>query len=416
MDLPINHNVPLIMHIDLNSAFASIEQQAYHHLRNKPIAVAAYDSPNACVIAPSVEAKTFGVKVGNTVREAKQLCPGIIIRTPDPSKYRAVHMAFRELFRQYSPDVSPKSIDEAVINFQGTPILRSKDLIDVGYEIKKRMKDEIGDFLRCSIGIGPNRFLAKTAASLHKPDGLDVIDYTNLAQVYKNLKLIDLCGINTRFEARLNSKGIFTPTDFFNASLESLQKGVFKSILGYYWYLRLRGWEIDAIDFKRKSFGNSYALGRKTADKKQLATLLIKLSEKTGRRLRRGGFIANGIHVSFVYDDWTYWHKGKTLENSMYTTSEIYLQALKILNAQPEAKIVREIAVSVFNLSSSRVQQTDIFETDKKRLVAEAMDKINDKYGEFVITPALMMGMKDVILDRVAFGGVKEMEEIYQVN
>jgi DNA polymerase-4 len=129
---------------------------------------------------------------------------------------------------------------------------------------------------------------------------------------------------------------------------------------------------------------------------------------------RHSGFIANGIHVSFVYDDWTYWHKGKTLDNPIYTSSEIYLQAIRILNQQPETKIVREIAVSVFNLTSANYQQTNIFETDKKRLVADAMDKINDKYGEFVVTPALMMGMKDVILDRVAFGGVKELEEIYQ--
>jgi DNA polymerase-4 len=243
MDLPINKNVPYIMHIDLNSAFASIEQQAYVHLRNKPIAVAAYNSPSACVIAPSVEAKTYGVKVGNTVREAKQLCPGIIIRTPDSSKYRAVHTAFRNLFREYSPDVVPKSIDEAVINFEGTPILRNKNLVDVGMEIKKRMKDEIGDFLRCSIGIGTNRFLAKTGASLHKPDGLDVIDHTNIKDVYSKLNLIDLCGINTRFQARLNSNGIFTPSDFFNASLPKLQKEVFKSVMGYYWFLRLRGWE-----------------------------------------------------------------------------------------------------------------------------------------------------------------------------
>lgn len=416
MDLPINRNIPYIMHIDLNSAFASIEQQAYVHLRGRPIAVAAYSSPNACVIAPSIEAKTFGVKVGNTVREAKQLCPQIIIRTPDPAKYRAVHTKFRDLFREYSPDVVPKSIDEAVIDFEGTPILRNKNLIDVGHEIKKRMKDEIGDWLRCSIGIGTNRFLAKTAASLHKPDGLDVIDCTNIQDVYSKLNLIDLCGINTRFQTRLNAGGIFTPTDFFNSTLSTLQKEVFKSILGYYWYLRLRGWEIDAVDFKRKSFGNSYALGKKTSDKKELATLLMKLCEKTGRRLRHSGFTAQGIHVSFIYDDWTYWHKGKTLDEFIYTSSEIYLKALRILNAQPQEKVVREIAVSVFNLSSDKTIQTDIFDTDRKRLVADAMDNINDKYGEFVITPALMMGMNDTILDRVAFGGIKELEEIYLNN
>jgi DNA polymerase-4 len=413
MDLPINRNKPYIMHIDLNSAFASIEQQAYPHLRGKPIAVAAYNSPRACVIAPSIEAKTYGVKVGHMVQEAKLLCPGLIVRTPDPAKYRTVHTKFRDLFKEYSPDVVPKSIDEAVINFEGTPILRNKNLIEVGFEIKKRMKDEIGDWLRCSIGISTNRFLAKTAASLHKPDGLDVIDNTNLEKVYSHLNLIDLCGINTRFQARLNASGIYTPLEFFKASEFKLRKEVFKSITGYYWYLRLKGWEIDAVDFGRKSFGNSYALGKKTSDKRDLGILLLKLCEKTGRRIRHNNFKAYGIHVSFVYEDWTYWHKGKTLSQPVYTTSEIYVQALKILNLQPETKIVREIAVSVFNLNRSDFEQTDIFETDKSRLVADAMDVINDKYGEFVITPALMMGMKETILDRVAFGGVRELEDIY---
>ena len=141
--------------------------------------------------------------------------------------------------------------------------------------------------MKCNVGIGTNRFLAKTAASLHKPDGLDVITHKNLEEVYNSLKLTDLCGINTRFEARLNAYGIFTPLQFFHAPLQKLKKQVFRSILGYYWYLRLRGHEIDAVDFGRKSFGNSYALRQQTAEQKKLSPLLMKLCEKTGRRLRR---------------------------------------------------------------------------------------------------------------------------------
>src|SRR3954463_1003506 len=109
MSLELNHNAPTIMHVDLNSCFATIEQQANPLLRGKPIVVAAYNSPNGCVVAPSIEAKQFGVKTGMTVRDARLLCPGVIVRTPNPDLYRAVHLKFRRIFRDYSPDVVPLS-------------------------------------------------------------------------------------------------------------------------------------------------------------------------------------------------------------------------------------------------------------------------------------------------------------------
>jgi DNA polymerase-4 len=120
MPLPINRNLPTIMHVDLNSCFATIEQQANPLLRGKPIVVAAYNSPNGCVVAPSIEAKRYGIKTGMTVRDARLLYPSVIVRTPDPAKYRAVHLQFRKIFTDYSPDVAPKSIDEAVIDFKDT--------------------------------------------------------------------------------------------------------------------------------------------------------------------------------------------------------------------------------------------------------------------------------------------------------
>src|ERR671914_972741 len=287
MPLALNHNPPTIMHVDPNSCFATIEQQANPLLRGKPIVVAAYDSPGGCVVAPSIEAKQYGIKTGMTVRDAKLLYPKVIVRTPDPSKYRAVHLLFRRIFRDYSPDVTPKSIDEAVIDLTHTLCLFKGTVVDIGKEIKKRFREEIGEWMQCSIGVSTNRFLAKLAASLHKPDGLDIIDHTNVLDIYKDVSLLDLSGINTRFQARLNAAGIFTPMEFYQAPLELLKKQVFQSILGYYWYLRLRGHEIDAVDFSRKSFGNTYALGKQTNDNRELFRLLMKLCEKTGRRLRR---------------------------------------------------------------------------------------------------------------------------------
>ncbi len=296
-------------------------------------------------------------------------------------------------------------------------MLSVTNLVNIGHEIKRRMKREIGEWMRCNVGIGTNRFLAKTAASLHKPDGLDVITHQNLEQVYQSLTLTALCGINTRYQARLNAAGIFTPMQFFAASCEILQKHVFQSIAGYYWYLRLRGWEIDDVEFKRKSIEQMYALGKKTANVETLSKLLMKLTEKMGRRLRRAGLVAKGIHVGCVYADQTYSHLGKTFDHELYTTNELFRKVLYIFTTQFRNTVVTNLSVACFDLKPAAGVQESLFDTmhEKRRRVSQALDEINNRYGEFVITPALMMGMEDTILDRIAFGGqVKEIEELYR--
>jgi len=414
MELPINHNQPTVMHIDLNSCFATVEQQANFHLRGKPLIIAAYTSCGGCIIAPSIEAKKLGIKVGMTVREARLICPAVIVRDPDPQLVRDVHIKFRNICRDYSPIVVPKSIDEMVIDFQGLPSL-NQGLVNIAKQIKKRIRQEIGEWISCNIGIATNRFLAKLAASLHKPDGLDIIDFRNLRDVYASIRLTDLNGINTRFEARLNAGGIFTPLEFLAADEAFLRQKVFKSIIGYYWYLRLRGWEVDDVEFKRKSFGQDYALGKKTADEKELSRVLMKLCEKMGRRLRRSGQAAQGIHVGIVYDDWSFWHRGRKFNGSLFTTQDLFIKALWIFNQQPERKTVSKLSVSCFDLVPVKSSQPTLFDfgMDKKLKVSLAADRINDRYGEYVITPALMMGMNDLVIDRVAFGGVRDLGDGY---
>ncbi|MEX1052314.1 MAG: hypothetical protein WEC80_00525 [Patescibacteria group bacterium] len=409
MDLQINKNTPTIMHVDLNSCFATVEQQAYPHLRGKPIVIAAYTSPGGCVLAPSIEAKKFGIKTGMTVRDARLLYKDIIVRDPDPQLVRDVHIKFVKIFRDYSPLIYPKSIDEVVIEFNGAPAFK-KGLKNIGYEIKERLKSEVGEWMLCNIGIGTNRFLAKLASSLHKPDGLDIIDYRNLLDIYSSVSLVDLHGINVRYEARLNANGIFNPIQFLNAGENFLHKSVFKSIVGHYWYLRLRGWEVDDAEITRKSFGQDFALGKKTSDPIELSRILMKLCEKMGRRLRRADNEAFGIHLGLSYEGWGYWHKSKKFKSSAYTTDELFRRAMLIFNMQPEKKTIVKISVSCFELVLAKSAQINLFDLqDKKRKVSEVMDEINDRYGEFVITPALMMNMDKLVLDRIAFGSVSEL-------
>lgn len=176
----------------------------------------------------------MGVKLGVNVREARALCPGIIIMTPDPAKYREAHRRFKELMLEYTSDVTPKSIDEFVLHLGNAPIMRTgASMESIGLEIKERIAERLGEAGMVNIGIGPNR-LAKFAAGFDKPDGMRRIDHTNLEQTYDGMDLIDLPGINVRYRRRLQMYGIDTPLDFLRADRRVLEKVVFKSIVGYY--------------------------------------------------------------------------------------------------------------------------------------------------------------------------------------
>ena len=323
MDLQTNQAEPLMMHIDLNGAFATIEQQAKPLLRGKAVAVAANPSVRGTIISPSYEAKAFGIKTGHRVFQGQELYPDLIVLHADPDKYFHVHKEFAKIFREYSPDVVALSIDEAVINFAGTERLHGKSLQEIGYEIKDRIRREIGDWISCNVGIGTNRFLSKTAASLHKPDGLDTITHDNLRSIYSTLSLIDLCGINFRYEKRLKAAGIYTPLEFLDAPLWKLKNEVFQSIVGYYWYLRLRGFEVDTAKHGRKTYGQSYHLHKFTADTKGLSGLVMKLCEKMGRRLRRAGMAARGVAIGCLLRD-GYWGESKKSADYLDSTQDFY--------------------------------------------------------------------------------------------
>lgn len=391
------------MHLDLNSCFASCEQQANPMLRGKPIVVAAYTTPSGCIISPSIEAKRYGVKVGMRVRDGKQLYPNLIVLPPDPEKYRFINKKLYQLLSFYTAGLTIKSIDEIVLNLKNTPCLQKKSIIEIAKEIKNRIRREVGDWLKISIGISTNWFLAKTASNLHKPDGLDVIDKNNILDVLKTLALEDLCGIKKNNAARLNSIGVFTALDFYNASPEQLISA-FSSITGYYWYQRLHGFEIDNFSSEQKSFGHSYALPKFTNDNEELKKLLSKLVHKMGLRLREEGFIARGIHIGLELADQTYWHHGKTLPQELFSDLDLFWEANRILLSRPP-KLVRNISVACFNLQKKVNQQLSLLSNlDKKDTATIAIDEINKRFGDFTITSALMMGMEEKIVDRISFG------------
>jgi DNA polymerase-4 len=411
MELTLNYNQPLIMHVDLNSCFAIIEQQANPLLRYKPVAVAAYNTPKGIILAASYEAKALGIKVGISVSEAKMLCPKIVIMTPDPDKYFDAHRRFKKVLLNYTSQITPKSIDEFIVDFSGsTAIRQGLALTTIGQQIKQDIHHQLGEYVTVNIGIAPNRFLAKLAAGLNKPDGMDSIVASNLRRIYSSLQLTDLPGINSRYSARLNLAGIYTPLQFLDAPMWKLKNEVFRSIVGYYWYLRLRGHEIDSVNFSRKSFGQQYALGQRTTSSSELSRLLMKLCEKAGRRLRSAEYSALGIHYWMNFEDQSYYSKRQQLPQPIYSTQDIFRHAQKLLLEKTITAKVTNIGISVFNLQPNNMLQLGLFDDTRldKRSLALAADKINDQYGEFTLIPAIMANMQQVILKRVAFGSTSQ--------
>lgn len=411
MDLQLNDADPRIMHIDLNSCYAIIEQQANRLIRNKPVGVAAYDSPGGFIIASSYEARKLGIKLMR-IRDAKEICKDIIILTPDPEKYFDAHRRFRTVLEKYTSEVVPKSIDEFVVDFTGSRAVRDgRSLVDVGYSIKRDIKRALGEYVTVNIGIAPNRFLAKVAAGLDKPDGMDVIRAEDIHNIYGQLELVDLPGINHRYKARLNLAGIFTPLDFMEAPMHKLKGEVFHSIVGYYWYLRLRGHEVDQMKFRTKSFGNDYAVGEKTKDPEKVSRLLMKLSEKTGRRLRKHDYQAHGAFLGIGFENNTWWGKSKKSHAPLFSTQDIYLHIMRLFRQVEIPARVTHINIAVYDIVPATPVQLGLFDGSRLdiRSLAEASDVINNQYGEYTVVPASMANMDDVIIKRVPFGSVRDI-------
>lgn len=403
-----NEERPLIMHIDLNSCFATVEQQARPQLRGKPIAIVNRRTDNTAIITASYEAKEKGVKVGMKLKEAKILCPGLIALESDPPKYRYVYHRLLDIMREYSAHVTMKSIDEGVIDFHQTSYdIAGRDLVEIGYEIKQRLKDEIGVWMRCNIGISTNRFLAKTAAGLHKPDGLDVITSQNIKSVLGNLKLTDLTGIAHRNEHRLNSVGIYTPLDFFKASPVTLRKMVFKSIVGEWWYKRLRGFEVDDVETQIGRVGRQYVLERFDLTNEEVAQRLHHLCESVGSRMRSQSLSARGVYVYAKSRDKQYWHASSLSPLPFSSDQAIYNQALQLFHRAPDE--LKEIGIHCYELSSGDDSQMSLFadEIIRERQVVEAIDEINKRFGDRTLHSAHTLNTGIYVKTKIPFGSTR---------
>jgi DNA polymerase-4 len=412
LHLQLNAEQPQILHIDLNSCFATVEQQARPLLRGRPVGVVNRNTDYTCVVAASIEAKQRGIKVGMSFHDARSLAPDLVMVESDPPKYHFVYQKLVDIMKSYSPNVTMKSIDEGIIDFHGTrSAVNTRDLVDIGYEIKKRLKDDVGTWMRCNIGIAPNRFLAKTAAGLNKPDGLDVIDAGNLRETLSKLELTDLSGIASRNEARLNAAGILTPLQFLDAPADVLRRRVFKSVCGEDWYKRLRGHEVDDHEWATRTIGRQYVLDTLRPSEEQVRARLAYLCETTGMKLRYKGMAARGIFVYVRYASGDYWYERRIFKSSFFSNAEVHRRATLLFNRRPGGAFEREIGISCYALEPSNMGQVSLLEeVNRETWLSEAMDTINAQHGEFTITYASSLQAKGVVKQKIPFGTTRYFE------
>lgn len=419
----LNRERPQIMHIDLNSCFATVEQQSRPSLRGKPLGVTNRITKNCCVVAASIEAKALGIKVGMGRMEAEQICPDFIMLETDPPKYHWAYQNLMRIMKSYSPNVRMKSIDEGLIDFHGLP---ERDLVEVGHEIKARLKTDLGCWMRCNVGIAPNRFGAKLAAGLHKPDGLDVISHENLRGIYSQLNLKDLPGIANKLSLRLMQNGINSPLEFLDADNQLLRKQVFRStVMGTQWYQRLRGFEVDDFATRQGQVGRQFVLDKRTNDDDEILSRMQYLCQTTAMKLRYSGLDARGMSVWLAFQKAPtfgngtpegFWQNRKMFDTAVFSDQDVFARAKQLFLERPR-RTVTAIGMTTYGLTpTTRSQATFLPENIKTDDLMVALDDANTRYGNFTVTYADALAGKQLIKQKIPFGSTRYFELLISGN
>ncbi len=423
MTIEPNPVAPKIMHIDLNSAFAMTEQQANPLLRGRPVGVTNRLNDYAICITASHEAKVAGIGIGTRWHEARAIVPDFTMLESDPDKYTHVHHKMKAIFASYSPAAYMKSVDEGVIDFAGMDsILKGRSLEDIAREIKQRIKEDVGDYMTVNIGIAQNRWLAKVAAEFHKPDGLLTINPGEQEALFSMLPLVKLPYIKRRMERRLNQAGIYSSVDFYRAPYWVLFRQVFGGINGHHWYLKLRGYETER-QYGIRSVGRNYVLEHRTDEVEELSLLFHKAAVKISRRLKRNNLAARGLSLYLRYgqprgseadyDHPRRWHGRNMWPAAVRRGDQLHQRAMELFLSGPQGLVVNGFDMSSYGLEPYRGnhQPTLFGDTQVQREhLEDAINAINDRYGELVVQPASVALSKNPMKDKIPFGTIRYFE------
>ncbi len=375
----------IILHIDMDAFFISVEQRDDPSLRGKPAAVCGSLS-RSVVTSATYEARPFGIRAGMSTQEAKRRCPELILVEGDHSKYTETAARIFSILKDYTPLVEVASIDEAYLDITQSQLL-FKSPHHIAQSIKNRILEK--EQLTCSIGIAPNKLLAKLGSNLQKPDGFVLIQKEKVEEILKDLPVSKLYGIGPKLTEELNSMGIFTCGQLgkFQVPLLSKRFGVIGERLHE---MGLGFDDSPVIPFDEeedaKSISHSVTLEEDTSDPTMLRKVLLQLSERVSRRMRKDGFYGRRIVLTVRYSDFYTFSKQKTISKWVNSGNEIFRQALEIYESISHPKPIRLLGVGV-SLLKKEWCQLDLFErNDKKEKMLNAMDRVNERFGDWTLT------------------------------
>lgn len=377
------------LYIDFDNFFASVEQQARPGLRDRPVGVIPFSGTEHTIcIAVSREAKAAGVRTGTPLTEARELCPDIIFQRQTPELYVRAHHALRSAINQSTPVTGICSIDE--MSCDVSPMWR-KEPEALGEQIKRSLRDNIGPYITGSIGIAPNRHLAKLVCKWKKPDGLTVLSPEAMPGGLLDMPFADVAGIGPRMEKRLIRAGLSEMIDLWNAQPKQL-RDIWGSVAGErFWYL-LHGYDVPGEDTHRRMFGHGRVLppDHRTLDKARNYSIFLAL--KASRRMRAEGFRAGKVWLGLSCRA-GHWGREKTLpivnddQACLAGLNALWVQAREAL---PRNSVVVRIRCAFLDLWKG-TRQLNLFLDDADRrqkweTITSAIDILNDRYDRQLIS------------------------------
>ncbi|MGE3769638.1 MAG: helix-hairpin-helix domain-containing protein [Bdellovibrionales bacterium] len=394
--------------LDLNSFFASCEQQDDPTLRGKPVAVVPSLTDTTSVIAASYAAKAFGIRTGTRVREAKQMCPGLILRTGNHKRYVQHHNAVKRAIEDVLPIEMVCSVDEFACRLMGDEC-EVREAIALAECVKQSIRQKAGEALTCSIGLAPNRFLGKVAADMQKPDGLTVISLDDIPGKLLRLKLQDFPGIGPRMAQRLINQGVTTVEQLYAADIPTM-RALWGGIEGEKFYQKLRGEDPFYRATETGSFSHQHVLEPKFRSMDGVSAYAQHLLLKLAERLRDQQYLSRRLSLVIRYAG-TF--QRAHAETSFHETADslTLLRALKDLLAQMPRGKPFKVAVTVSDLIPAARRQLDLFTDEQESELSTALDDINQKYGRGTLYFGATQALQKHLHARIAFQRVPDEQE-----
>lgn len=396
--------------LDLNSFFASCEQQERPELRGRPIAIVQMMTDSTCAIAASYEAKAFGVKTGTAIWEAKQRCPGLVLVKARHQLYVRYHHRIIQAVDTCLPVTKVCSIDEMACRLMA-PEREINAARALAHKVKQTIRQKVGDCMTCSVGLGPSLFLGKVGSDMQKPDGLVVITKNDLPDVLHRLALTDIYGIGTRMERRLHQAGIYNVADLMRASHSDLRR-VWRGVTGVLYYELLHGADLHfPSSTQSQSISHQHVLEpelRTLAGAKEFAQHLLA---KAAERLRHSGYFCRrlGLSLSAAGDWGKFWNEVEFHETQ--ETDFLSARLTKLWQQVPTIKPIK-VGIVLFGLVPAAQHQPDLFaDNTHRKSLSHLIDKINRRYGRGAITFGKSSGQISRFTGHAAFQRVPEIWE-----